>query len=652
MHLYRLDQGLVLKIGEAIWRFRNQIDDREIQLENQSTGRIRRYRISNLTRQICDGEIKVIRDADPLAVASEEKAAEIFCTDSLPSKHKEAYLRAHDYVRGMRKRGISRGQRARIASAIELVAACTGDTHPPTASTVMRWMRLYEMTGGNSASLISGNISRRRRRVLASEVRRIVDTILDKYYFIRNGCTQRVAHDRIQRELSKIISHDLPGETPPNVSPSTVRRIIEEVTPYDRDMIRMGPVAARAKWRFSVHGRYALRPLERVEMDHTLLDLWVIDEHFGIPLGRPTVTILVCSYTNYIIGLFISFEGESLARVLRSIKIAIQPKDALTSAIQLSNPWHSMGLWETLVVDNALAYHSPHMRHIAGDLNIDIEYCPVRMPWFKPNAERMIGEICAQIPFQGRPRKPGSLSEPFDPRTRACVTFTDLCFGLLKWVVDVHPFEINHRKHARPIDLFLEGLDQCPPPLFADSYANLDILAGISKFITIDHSGATHKWIPYASEELRDLRREVGTKFKAHVKFDSNNLGSIFVQHPIKKSWISVPAKDPDYANNLSLVQHLQIIEVAKEKLKASNAIDVLRNSRLDLQDFWMGAISTGKKIKRSAKEYALLRGMSSASVLAQTTVSSSPEQVVSSEEIVSIEKHIPTFETFSMEDL
>lgn len=58
--------------------------------------------------------------------------------------------------------------------------------------------------------------------------------------------------------------------------------------------------------------------------------------------------------------------------------------DAITAGQGLVNPWYAMGLWETLVLDNSLSFHSPHIRHVASDLCLDVEYCPVRMPWFKP----------------------------------------------------------------------------------------------------------------------------------------------------------------------------------------------------------------------------------------------------------------------------
>ncbi len=38
-------------------------------------------------------------------------------------------------------------------------------------------------------------------------------------------------------------------------------------------------------------GPSVTRPLERVELDHTPLDLIVVDEEDRLPIGRPTVTL-------------------------------------------------------------------------------------------------------------------------------------------------------------------------------------------------------------------------------------------------------------------------------------------------------------------------------------------------------------------------
>jgi putative transposase len=47
---------------------------------------------------------------------------------------------------------------------------------------------------------------------------------------------------------------------------------------------------ARQKHQQVEQGPRPERPNERWELDHTLLDVVVIDEEDGLPIGRPTLT--------------------------------------------------------------------------------------------------------------------------------------------------------------------------------------------------------------------------------------------------------------------------------------------------------------------------------------------------------------------------
>src|SRR5690606_38712472 len=105
--------------------------------------------------------------------------------------------------------------------------------------------------------------------------------MLRKFYFIRNGESLRSVHHRIVDSLEKRLG-EARHLTDVKVSESTVRRLAQETSPYDRDRARMGPAYASAKWRHSTGGIYATRPMQRVEIDHTVLDLYVIHDSIGI----------------------------------------------------------------------------------------------------------------------------------------------------------------------------------------------------------------------------------------------------------------------------------------------------------------------------------------------------------------------------------
>ncbi|WP_247591742.1 hypothetical protein [Ralstonia pseudosolanacearum] len=61
MSIYTLDTDLVVQSGDAQWRVQRVLDDQYVQLENQSTGRIRRERIGKLASDIASQKLTVVR---------------------------------------------------------------------------------------------------------------------------------------------------------------------------------------------------------------------------------------------------------------------------------------------------------------------------------------------------------------------------------------------------------------------------------------------------------------------------------------------------------------------------------------------------------------------------------------------------------------
>ncbi|WP_236862311.1 MULTISPECIES: hypothetical protein [Burkholderia] len=204
MAIYTLERGLVLQIGAALWEVHRLPDEKSVQLEHQSTGKFRHVSLAKLTHQIASGDVRVIRsNAGQAAAPIPYSKDQIFCTDSLKDAHKAAYLRASDYVRALRKLGISKGQRERISKAILSIAEQINDSSPPRPSTVMRWMRLYERAGESAASLVTRNAHRRRRTRISDEVRAIIQAQLRRLYFVRDGRTLASVHDNVQVELER-----------------------------------------------------------------------------------------------------------------------------------------------------------------------------------------------------------------------------------------------------------------------------------------------------------------------------------------------------------------------------------------------------------------------------------------------------------------
>jgi putative transposase len=316
-------------------------------------------------------------------------------------------------------------------------------------------------------------------------------------------------------------------ENPVQISISTVRRLANEVDGYHKDVARYGATYARNKWRYSLGGAKTRRVLERVEVDHTQLDLVVVCDRTGLPMGRPTITIVVDSYSGYVIGFYISFWGTGLGPTLNALKVAISPKQLYTEGVSdLTHSWMGHGIFELAVVDNGLEFHSSQFKLAAWHLNTDIQYCAVRQPWLKPTVERALGIVSQNLPSQGRVHKPENNYLPPDPRKTAAITFSQLCHGLLKHFVDVMPFEVNEYTLCEPYHMFEEGFSTLPPPAFSASARELELVSAMHKNLTVGNTGIESNYLHYNSRELQQLRRQTSHTYKTMVKYQPEDLSA------------------------------------------------------------------------------------------------------------------------------
>src|SRR5205085_8421023 len=91
------------------------------------------------------------------------------------------------------------------------------------------------------------------------------------------------------------------------------------------------------------------RILERVEIDHTVLDLFLVDEEDRLPIGRPTLTFALDVYSRYPVGCYVGFENPSYRAVQNCLFHAILPKQDTRELYGTKNEWLAYGLPEMLV---------------------------------------------------------------------------------------------------------------------------------------------------------------------------------------------------------------------------------------------------------------------------------------------------------------
>lgn len=102
----------------------------------------------------------------------------------------------------------------------------------------------------------------------------------------------------------------------------------------------------------------ASRPNAIWQIDHTLVDVIVVDEHLCRPIGRPVLTIAIDVCTRMVAGFHLSLEAPSSVSVGLCLLHAVYDKTVWLNEREIDAPWHVAGLPEVLHCDNGAEFRS------------------------------------------------------------------------------------------------------------------------------------------------------------------------------------------------------------------------------------------------------------------------------------------------------
>lgn len=500
-----------------------------------------------------------------------------------------------------------------LSELINLVALSIGDHIPPSATSLYRWHQRLLLAQGDLRALIP-RIDRRGGRSprLPAEVQELLAEVTDRVYLNKQRNPIRAVHDALLIEISK--ENIKRTEKLPFPDYSTVRRHIRSLPCYDVDLARYGREFARKKYRHSGISPAASYILERVEIDHTPLNVFVCDEEALLVLGRPYVSWLLDCHSRMILGFYLSFSPPSIEAVLRCLRHAIESKDYVREQYpDIVNEWPCFGIPMLAVVDNGLEFHSKDLLRATFELGIHYQFCPPRTPWFKPMVERSLRSLAEQFAHL----LPGTSFANwfdrygYDPLKEGVVTMAELVHALHIWIIDVYAQSYHRGIKQTPYSAWKASMELAAPRTIPTERLNL-ILSQQAERV-LGHAGIELHGLRYNCEELLVLRKQLGDRLRVQLRFDPEDLGSITVLHPSTKAPISVPCLTPGYADGLALYQHNLIQKTLRnEGLKASDPL-ALAKAKAHMQDV-VGQLVQSRKLS-DRKKAARSRNSNSAEI-------------------------------------
>lgn len=204
---------------------------------------------------------------------------------------------------------------------------------------------------------------------------------------------------------------------------------------------REGAKAARQRFAPVVQEYSADYAFQVVQIDHTLVDLFIVDTVHRRPLQRPWLTLAIDIASRMVAGFHISLESPSSTSVALAVQQLVLPKTLWLEDRGIEADWPVHGLPDVIHLDNAREFHGKALVRGAAEHGISLVHRPVQRPHYGAHIERLIGTMMGAVHML-----PGSTSSnvadrgAYDSEKHAAMTLDEL----ERWLT----LEITGRYHA------------------------------------------------------------------------------------------------------------------------------------------------------------------------------------------------------------
>jgi putative transposase len=526
-----------------------------------------------------EGQLEFI--GDTVTTVARRKAAKDFVSDLSALENndlrKKELKRRYEYLKPLIELAARRTEKINREVLEPLIQkvheTIDGHGRPPHWKTVYYcWYRTLILTEdiraltpqykrrGNFSRKFSGerkNKYSEKDKEKAQRIAEIVDEVVDEKYLSPQRLTVSAVYEAVIGRIADENGFREGADKLPIPSARSIYAVVNQLDEYEVIKARCGKRIADLRCGIYKRGPQPTRPLERVEIDHTLLDLFVIDPATKMPIGRPTLTIAIDKYTRMILGFYMSFNGAGFLAVMNCLRHAILPKTYVKNIYpSVKYPWNVFGIPEMIVVDNGLEFHGDGFEDACLQLGTVISYCPVRKPWFKPIVERYFGTLNKKLLHELPDTTFSNIfeKEDYDSAKNATIALDTLLEVIHKFIIEYY----SRRKHRGIKDIPAQRWDvaiQEYPPALPARREDLQVLLGDVEYRTIQPYGIALFDLTYNDDVLARLRRgRKGHSFK--IKYDPGDISVIYVLDPDNDMFIPVPAESQQYTKGLSLWQH------------------------------------------------------------------------------------------------
>jgi putative transposase len=210
-------------------------------------------------------------------------------------------------------------------------------------STVYRMIARFRASRKASSLTPTGRGTPDGAKRLDIRTEHLIGQQIDRFWLKKEKPKMRALIQRVHEACR------IEGLPPPHRS--TIQRRVDEL-----DLLgaarRRGEVSLEAEVTPSAGRFHAERPNDVWQIDHTIVDLIVVDKETRLPIGRPFLTLAVDICTRMVAGFHLSLDAPGSASVGLCLLHAVYDKTSWLQERGIEHPWPVAGLPSVLHCDN------------------------------------------------------------------------------------------------------------------------------------------------------------------------------------------------------------------------------------------------------------------------------------------------------------
>jgi putative transposase len=295
------------------------------------------------------------------------------------------------------------------------------------------------------------------------------------------------------------------GARPP--ARNTIRARIERLDPVMVARRREGDQAARPLEPVAGAAPQPQRPLDLVQIDHTPIDLIVVDDAAREPIGRPYLTLAIDVFSRCVVGMVVTLEAPSATSVGLCLAHAVTDKRPWLERLGIEAEWPMTGKPRAIHLDNASEFHSEALRRGCQQYGIARHYRPRGEPHFGGVIERLIGTAMGMVhelpgTTFSNPHERGS----YDSEAAATLTLVELERWLALAITGPYHQTVHGTLGEPPAARWAAGVARhgAPPTVSNPKALLIDFLPVIRR--TIRRTGFVIDHVTYYADALKPYR--------------------------------------------------------------------------------------------------------------------------------------------------